>query len=136
VPFFQVKVAAPAALTAAATAYKAVVGGTAPASTLPDIRDIFSPEAERGASLRPAAGATGLGVMSQMCQRCHNSNLDQTISRARFNAATLAAMGRAEKDIAISRLQLPAENLLRMPPARFGTLTDAEIQLVVDELKK
>lgn len=136
VPFFRVRVTDATVLAAAAQQYRAVMAGTAARSTMPDIRHLYTPEAEIGVSLRAKAGQTGVQLMQQMCQRCHNSALDQTISRARFDVTQLATMSRAEKDIAIGRVQLAKENVRRMPPERFGELTAAEIQLIVDELAK
>jgi hypothetical protein len=134
VPYSRAKVADPVMLTAAATAYRNVMAGTAPLAGLPDIRHIFTPEAERDTSLAPAAGLNGQQLLVQMCQRCHNSSLDQTISRARFNVATLAAMSREEKDLAITRLKLPSDNRLKMPPARFGHFSQAELDLAIQAL--
>jgi hypothetical protein len=136
VPFSGVRVTDATKLPTAAQGYLNVVNGSAAPSTMPDIRDIFAAQAERDMSVRPATGLTGAGIMAQMCERCHNSQLDQTISRARFNVATLATMSRAEKDVAIYRVGLGANNKLKMPPDRFGTLSPDEIQLVVTELQK
>lgn len=47
--------------------------------------------------------------------------LDQTLSRARFNVA-LARMSRAELDLAIARIQLPASDPAVMPPAGMRQL--------------
>jgi hypothetical protein len=80
-----------------------------------------------------------------MCAQCHNSQLDQTISHARFNV-NLAAMSNlaggvltgAARDavigVAITRLSLPAADVRRMPPETFKTLTAAEINLVTSYL--
>jgi hypothetical protein len=87
-------------------------------------------------SLRPRPGLNGQQILAQMCQRCHNSRLDQTITRAKFDVSRLAQMSREEKDLAIFRIQLGATNKLKMPPDRFGTLSPAEIQLVADVLRQ
>jgi hypothetical protein len=136
VPFSGIRAADAAKLTAAAASYKAVVTGAAAPSTLIDFRDIFTEQAMLGMSLKARPGLNANQILVQMCQRCHNPSLDRTISRARFDTTALATMTRAEKDIAIERLLLPATSKRRMPPERFGSLTAAEIQLVVTELKK
>lgn len=136
VPYRAIRVADPAKLTSAANAYKAVMAGTSAPSTLPDFRHIFSDAALEGMSLRPKAGLAGADIMKQMCQRCHNATLDQSISRAKFDVTKLATMSREEKDLAIKRLKLPAEHKEKMPPPRFGTLSQAEIDLVVQELQR
>lgn len=87
-------------------------------------------------SIRPRPGLDGRGILVHMCQMCHNSRLDQTLSRARFDVEQLAQMPRAEKDLAIARLQLPATDRQAMPPARFHELGAAERQLAIDELAR
>ena len=69
-----------------------------------------------------------------MCQQCHNSNLDMTISRERFLVDKLDQMSKDEKNLAIERLQLPASTRLRMPPMLFRTITDDERQAMIGEL--
>jgi hypothetical protein len=67
---------------------------------------------------------------------CHNSRLDQTQTRARFNVMTLDAMSRQEKDLAVTRLQLPDDDPLKMPPPRFHTLSADEQALVIEQLSR
>jgi hypothetical protein len=45
-------------------------------------------------------------------------------------------MDRAEKDLAIQRLKLTKYDPKRMPPERFRTLTDAEIQSLIELLQQ
>jgi hypothetical protein len=103
---------------------------------MPDLSDVVPASALADLSIRPRAGLDGRGIMVHMCQMCHNSRLDQTLSRARFNVEQLDQMPRGEKDLAIARLKLPAGDRRAMPPARFHELGDAERQLVIDELLK
>jgi len=84
----------------------------------------------------PAAGADGKALLVQMCQQCHNANLDPTISRDRFLVDQLGQMSRAEKDLAIERLDPSLRSRLRMPPSLFRTVTDDERQAMIDELRK
>jgi hypothetical protein len=84
--------------------------------------------------MRPRPNQTGQQILVQICQQCHNSRLDQTITRARFNIETLAQMSRAEKDLAITRIHLPKSAARHMPPDRFRELSQAEIDLVTQEL--
>lgn len=136
VPYHDIKVTDPTKLSVATTAYKAVMAGTSPASGLPDIRDVFLDSALSDLSFQPAAGLTGLQIITQMCTQCHNTSLDQTETRERFRANDLANMSAAEKATAIHRLQLPSGVFRKMPPPRFRQLSDAEIALVVAELSK
>jgi hypothetical protein len=59
-----------------------------------------------------------------------------TVTRERFLVDQLDAMSRAEKDVAIERLQLDASTRLRMPPPLFRTITDDERQSMLAELQK
>jgi hypothetical protein len=136
VPYHDVKVTDPSKLASLSSAYRAFVDGTLPASELPDIRDALLDGALADMNLRPRAGSDGLGILQQMCQRCHNSSLDQTISRANFNVEAIASMSRGEKDQAIARLGESASSTRLMPPARFGSLSAQDLQTVVDFLKQ
>lgn len=137
VPYHDFKVTDPTKLSSMTAAYQSWLAGKTPGSQLPDVRDVFLDSAMSDMTFRPAAGLDGHGILVQMCQQCHNSHLDQTITRARFNVETLATqMSAAEKAEAIRRVQLPATDCDHMPPARFRDLSAQEIQLVVQELSK
>jgi cytochrome c553 len=135
VPYHDVKVTDPAKLSAMTAAYKAVQAGSMPQAELPDIREVFldSRAHEMGFGVQP--GSTAQEILMQACAQCHNSKLDQTLTRARFNV-DLTRMDRAEKDIAIQRLKLTKHDPKRMPPERFRSLTDAEIQSLIQLLQQ
>ena len=57
-------------------------------------------------------------------------------SRSRFNVQKLAEMSRDEKDLAIGRLQQPADSYTKMPPWRAARMTDEAIQAAVKELSQ
>jgi len=139
-PYHENRITDPVKLRAMADAYKAVANGATPVAMLPDIRDVFLDSALPALSFRPATSLVqaedGKGILIQMCGQCHNSRLDQTVSRASFDVAKLATMDRATKDRAIKRLTLPREAFHRMPPTRFRELSDEEIELVTRELEK
>jgi hypothetical protein len=122
--------------TAAIQAYKDTVAGVLPRDQMPDVSSTFMDSALADMSIRPKAGLDGKGILVHMCQMCHNSTLDQTLTRARFNVEQLGSMSRMEKDLAIERLHMPANDRRLMPPARFHELSAAELQLVIDELSK
>jgi len=126
----------PTKLTVMTAAYQQTMAGTLARDQMPDVSNTVLDAALSDMSIRPKAGLDGHGIMVQMCQMCHNSRLDQTLSRARFNVEQLGQMSRAEKDMAIMRLQLPVDDRHAMPPARFHELSDTERQLVIDELTK
>lgn len=135
VPYHDVKITDPQKLSQMAAAYQGFVAG-APASQLPDITDVWLADAKPAVGLAPMPGSDGQQILQQMCQRCHNSSLDQSLSRARFNVESLAAMSRAEKDLAIARVQQAAGSTMIMPPTRFGQLSSDEIATVVNFLKQ
>jgi hypothetical protein len=123
-------------LQARIAAYQQTMAGALARDQMADASDTFLASALSDMSIRPRAGLDGHGILVHMCQMCHNARLDPTLSRARFNVEQLGQLSRAEKDLAIARLQLPAADRHAMPPARFHELSDAERQLAIDELRK
>lgn len=135
-PYFGATHVDPAKVAAWVTTYQRVLGGTASRDELPDTRTLVLDSALPAMSIRPKPGLDGRGILVHMCSQCHNSRLDQTLSRARFNAMTLDTMSRQERDTAIGRLQLEDEDPLKMPPPRFRVLSPDELGLVITELSK
>ncbi len=133
-PYHDVKITDPTKLQKMAAAYQSFISGAT--STLPDIRDVFFDGGLRDMGFAPKAGLNGRQLLVQMCQQCHNANLDMTISREKFLVDQLDQMSRDEKDLAIQRLELPLDTRLAMPPALFRTITDDERKLMIAELKK
>jgi hypothetical protein len=131
VPYHDVKVTDPQKLAAMTRAYRAFADGALPAAQLPDVTDVLLDAALPDMGLAPRAGASGLQILQQMCQRCHDPKLDQSLSRARFDVTAIATMSAGEKQAAIARLTQPAGSTLLMPPARFGSLSPGEIQVVI-----
>ena len=139
VPYHDVKVTDSAKLASLTASYRAFVNGTLAAADLPDIRDVFLDSMLPDIGFRVMSGLDGQQVITQACTQCHNSQLNQSISRARFNV-NIANMSDtqggvlsgaaldAEISLAITRLNLPAEDVRRMPPEQFKTLDTAEIQ--------
>ena len=126
----------PTKLAAMTTAYQQTIAGTLSRDQMPDVSDTVLDTALSDMSIHPKAGLDGHGILVQMCQMCHNSRLDQAQSRAQFNVEQLGQMTRSEKDLAITRLQLPVTDKHAMPPARFHELSDAERKLAIDELTR
>jgi hypothetical protein len=135
VPYHDIKVTDPSKLQAMTDAYVAVRTGAQPASSLPDIRQVFDEAAYPDLGWRPKAGSDGNSILVQMCQRCHNGSLDPSLSRARFDVTQLASMSAAEKQEAIKRLGQPKDSALLMPPVHFGELSADELQLAVQALQ-
>lgn len=134
-PYHDVKVTDPDKLGFAIDQYRLFRAGTLPAADLPDIRRVFLDDALEEMSMRPRTGASGKEILVQACAQCHNSRLDQSISRSKFDVTQLDTVPVAEKQAAIARMKLPANNRLHMPPALFRTLPDAALNAAVDVLK-
>jgi hypothetical protein len=126
-PYYDFSATDPALLQAATTQYAAVQAGTLPPSMLGDLRNVFNDAQQRAMTHKPALGLTGQQILVQACSQCHNSQLDQTLSRARFNVMTLGMLPKAEKTEAIRRLNLPPSDCQHMPPQRFRDLDASEI---------
>ncbi len=136
VPYHDVKSTDPAKLAIATKIYSQVASGTAPPDGLPNISDVFLESAYPDLGFSPKAGATGHEMLVQMCHQCHNSNLDQTISRARFNVDLLQTTSVEEKASAVARLQLGDEDVHKMPPLMFRLISAAERDAMIQELQK
>ena len=134
IPYHDVKVSDQDKLEKMALEYRLVMTGQKPTHKLPDIRQTF--KKDRNLGFRVKEGLSGKGIITQACRQCHNSRLDQTISRSRFNVDLLDTMSREEKETAILRLKLPPEDLKAMPPRRFRDLDERERNLAVRELQK
>jgi mono/diheme cytochrome c family protein len=136
-PYYDVKVTDPTKLARMTASYQAFRRGEITSAELPDLRDVFSEDpmrlAELGAATEP--GLDGKGVLLQACSQCHNSRLDQGLSRARFRA-DLVGMTRAEKDLAIARLKLPEGSPLAMPPARMRLLSEESRYRAIEALQE
>jgi hypothetical protein len=135
-PYFDGHITDPGKVATATQAYLDVMAGNLPADQAPNMHDVLLEEAYPYMSFAPAPGLDGRGILTHMCRHCHNSSLDQSITRANFNVENLDALPQWVKDEAIRRLQLPDDDIDRMPPLRFHTLSDAEIDLVIDELSQ
>jgi hypothetical protein len=134
-PYHDVKVTDPTKLEAASGAYREWLSGNWNGD-LPDTRDVFLDEGLRDMGFAPRDGLDGPALVAQMCQQCHQSKLDMTVSRERFLVDQLGQMSRAEKDVAIVRLQAPVESRLHMPPVLFRTITNDEKQRMIDALSQ
>ena len=137
VPYHDVKVTDPDKLAAMTQAYTDYREGRLAREALPDIRDVYpdDPEllARMGFTTEP--GLDGEGVLLQACGQCHNSRLDQSVTRARFNV-DLRMMSREEKDRAIARVSLPIDDPSVMPPRLFRRLDDQARKRLIELLER
>jgi len=138
VPYHDVKVTDSAKLAAMTAAYQSFLNGTLAAADLPDIREVFLDSMLPDIGFRVMSGLDGQQIIAQSCTQCHNSQLNQNISRAKFNVdlnnmsdaagGILTGAARdAEISLAIARLTLAPDNVRKMPPDLFRTLDANEI---------
>lgn len=132
-PYHDVKITDQQKLLAATAAYNAFLADGVALDV--DVRDVVDDDALRDLSFRPRAGLDGAGILLHACGQCHNSRLDPTLTRARFDATRLDAMSREEKQRAIDRLRLDDDDPLLMPPRLFRELSDDEIDKVIAVLR-
>ena len=133
-PYHDVKVTDPQKLDAMSQAWRDYMAGTR--SDLPDVREVFLDSGLRDMGFAPRAGLDGRQLLSQMCQQCHNTGLDMTITRERFRVDDFENMSRSERDLAIQRLDLGMDTRLRMPPPLFRTITNGERALMIQALSE
>jgi YVTN family beta-propeller protein len=134
VPYPRIDVTDEAKRTAAIRSYQDVVRGAAPRDSLLDVREVFSSDAAEKLSFVPQAGADGKTVLLQMCARCHDGRGNPQLGKNQFDVLKLEAMTRAQKDLAISRINEPGAT--RMPPWRVGRLTPEGILAATAELQR
>jgi mono/diheme cytochrome c family protein len=146
VPYHDIKITESSVLNSVTLAYQNFRAGRLPAAQLPNLTTVFkTSRLYEIAGIGAPPNQNGQQIVTTMCTQCHRSQLDQTISRARFNVnlnemsdlngGVLAGAARdAEIGVAITRLKLPAEDVRKMPPETLKTLTPAEIDLVVTYL--
>jgi hypothetical protein len=136
IPYYDVDSTDPNSRTAAANSYLAVATNGAAADTLLDPSAILSTDAQQAMSIIPGAGEAPEDLLHHFCGHCHNSRLNQSLSRARFNVDNLANLTAEQKQTAITRLQEPSGSSALMPPARFATLPASALTSLVQYLQQ
>ena len=131
-PFRDIEVTDPNKLTTMSGAYASFVGGGR--TDLPDIRDVFRDDALAGMSFVPAASLDARGVFKHACAQCHNDKLDQSLTRARFNAFDVDNLTSAQQQMVIERLLASGRD--RMPPPQFRDLPDEDLRKLLTFLSE
>ena len=134
IPYFDAKVYDENTLQNLANNYRLVIEGKEPLENLLDIRAAFKNDRHLGFQVKE--GLSGRGILVHACRQCHNSQLDQSISRARFNIDLLDEMSDAQKNVAAVRMLLSNDSERKMPPPLFKQLSEREIELAIEELRK
>jgi mono/diheme cytochrome c family protein len=133
VPYPRIDVTDEMKRTAAVRSYRDVVRGIAPRGSLIDVRQVFSDDAAEKLSFVPQPGADGKTVLLQMCGRCHDGRGNPQLNKNHFNVRKLEEMPRAEKDLAVTRMN--ETGATRMPPWRIGSLSADAIRAATSELQ-
>ena len=135
VPYHDVKVTDPDKLAHMTAAYAAWRTGQTPALT-EDIRDVLLDSGMADMGFAPQPDMDGHAILVQQCQQCHNARLDPALSRDNFLVDRLDQMSRAEKDLAIARIEMSTDTRLTMPPPLFRIPSARERELMIQELEK
>lgn len=112
--------------------YKAVMDGVAPAEELVHPSNAIAYDSMVEMSVVPREDATAEEILSHMCARCHNGKLDQSLSRARFDATSLGELTAFDRLTIADRVQRSHEDKLMMPPRRFATMPAWAVARVVE----
>ncbi|MCB0420978.1 MAG: hypothetical protein KDD61_08280, partial [Bdellovibrionales bacterium] len=104
---------------------------------LPPLNEVnlSSEQALRERGLMAPTGLTGPALLKRACLACHNNHLDQTISRANFNAQNLAKNTKDQINNAIYRLRMVKSDLWLMPPKHYLDLSEEEVLTLINYLK-
>jgi mono/diheme cytochrome c family protein len=136
-PYYHELIADPDKLRAASDAYRAYLDGRIAADELPDIGDVLPDDqqrlAEMGFAVEPGAPMDVLLV--QACGQCHNSSLDQSLSRARFDI-DLSRVAPEILQLASARLALPDDDPGAMPPPGSRTMSAEQRRALRDFLRE
>lgn len=66
---------------------------------------------------------------------CHNSRLDQSLDKSRFNVERLDLNSTETIDKAINRLAMENDDLEKMPPKLYLNLNESEKRRLMDYLR-
>ncbi|MFO0636738.1 MAG: c-type cytochrome [Nannocystaceae bacterium] len=136
VPYHHHDVTDPTLREGAVASYQALLAGEPETDEMIDPREVFAEATEVALGFRPRPQADAEEILHAVCQRCHNERLDQTLSRARFDASEPAALTPEQKAAAIDRLMREPGEPGAMPPRRFATLPEAARQQLVEYLQQ
>ncbi len=117
-PYHDVKVTDPDKLLFVSNKYVQMMNGQIEKSQLPDMRRVFLEDALSDLSFVPRKDATGKEILLHMCAQCHQPDLDQSISRAKFDMKQFVdgTMPKAERVLAVARMRMSSSDVLKMPP--------------------
>lgn len=116
-------------------AYQNLLAGNMAREDFPNPQNIFLESHAWMMGQYAEPGSTVQEILNQSCVPCHNPQLDQTLSRARFVATDLTANTSAELKLAINRLQMEEDKLLHMPPVLMKRLLAQDKITLINEMQ-
>jgi hypothetical protein len=135
-PSHRIDITSEALRESAIESYVGVMTGLVAPHNLSDPRDVVAPDTLTEMSLLPRPDAPAQEILQHMCGRCHNGNLDPTLSRARFDATDLGSLDPLQKAVIADRIVRDHDDRLLMPPARFAALPDWAVERVLTWLEQ
>ena len=122
-PSYRIDITSELTRDEVAETYKAVQSGAMAREEMvhPSAAIAYSSMSEM--SLVPDQSATAEQILTHMCARCHNGNLDQSLSRAKFDATNLGGLDDLQKAVIADRIQRHEDDRFQMPPRRSGTIS-------------
>lgn len=135
-PYSKCKQSDPDRLNSFTKKYRAAVSGQATLASVPFLSKV-NKDSEidlRDRGLLAAKNLDDKQLLERACLPCHNSRVDSSISRAKFNAELLGSNSLETIDRAIERVRMSNDDLEKMPPKLFLNLLDTEKQRLISYL--
>lgn len=135
-PYSKCKQSDPDRLNSFTKKYRAAASGQASLSSVPMLNKV-NKDSETDLRDRGLLAANHLDdrqLLERACLPCHNSRVDSSISRSKFNVELLGANSLETIDRAIERVRMSDDDLEKMPPRLFLNLLDTEKQRLISYL--
>lgn len=136
-PYYGCKQSDPTRLSSFTQSYQAAREGTASPSSLPFLHSVNldSEKDLRDRGLMAMDNLSDEQLFARACLACHHSGLDQTISRAKFNAERVNLNSLESLNKGITRLTMVEDDLQKMPPPMFLKLNSKETLRLINYLE-
>ncbi len=135
-PHFAAAVESPERIAELKAAYEAYRKGDLSREDLPDLRRALDPDKARAMGLGVKEGLDPEAMLVNACAQCHTEATAAGTAKAKFLVDDVSALTREQKDVAIQRLRAPDHDPGRMPPIRFRSFTEPELEQVIGYLAK
>lgn len=135
-PYHHERITDPEKLASVTESYRAFLSGRIAKDELLDVSDVLPDDPRRLAEMSFAVDpdAAEGDLLLQSCGDCHNASLDQTLSRARFDADLSRVRPEALQQ-ALVRLELPEDDPGAMPPPGSRSMSSEQRQALIAYLR-